>query len=1253
LKNNKKNFILDTSVLVYHEDSIHAFPNQNVIIPMEVLEEVDNLKMRHDAVGNAARYINRFLDELRQHGSLKDGVTLENGETISVYVESEYDELPSSMLDTNDNKIIAVALKMSKKLKNVVLISRDINVRVKCDSLGIASENYHKEKAVISRKGAYTGVTVKQFEPADIQEFYDLGGIDYNGGDLFTNEFLVLKGGAQSALGMFRNGRIKPLAFNKRNNLVQGITPRNKEQSFALESLLDPNIHLATLSGIAGSGKAQPLDSKILTPTGWTTMGEVQIGSKVIGKDGRSANVIGVYPQGIKDIYRIKFSDGTSTRACGEHLWHTRTQLDRDTKRGGSIKSTYEMMESLRSGKCSKKNHSIPIVSPVEFRSPGPLPMHPYLLGSLLGDGGMSVGNPVFSSEDEESVEILAEMLFAIDCDIKKIPNSSCDYRITGFLDASCGGAISRRLRSTNIFTGDIDIYESPKYIKEKSDLCYSSISRAISKENRVYRDCEWEYLDKNKQSNNPLKSLLMQEGLWGCRSGDKFIPDRYKFTSVENRISLLRGLMDTDGTVSKSGHQPTFCSTSKALAEDTAFLVRSLGGKATISSRYTTYTHKNEKKIGKQSYRVRISLKEGYNPFLLKRKADRWIPNKLVNLRKYVDSIEFEEKTYAQCIMIDSEDHLYVTDDCIVTHNTLLATAAAVHMLNEGVYEKIVISRPIQSLSGEMGFLPGPQPLDAKVLTPSGWTTMGEVKVGSSVISRNGVATKVLGTYPKGTKDIYKITTRDGRTTECCEDHLWFTRTAEDKKRGRPGGVKATRDIINSLYTAGGKINHFLPRNEPIQFEPKELPLPPYLLGALIGDGSLSDSISFFNVDKEVIERVRLETESLGCSLVRSGETIQYNLRGNERNKKPAQPIRITNIKTGDITEYSRVGIASEDMGIDKGTLRSRCNSVHPHNGMSYEFLEKKNRWQNPIKEELHNLGILFQGSKNKSIPSIYLYNSSIEDRISLLRGLMDTDGTIKKNGETVFYTTSKQLKDDITTLVRSLGGNVTARERDREKEESKMLAGRAIKSGKIFDCQISLLNNINPFFLKRKAERRNTKFIYDICISSIEYIGKKEAKCIMIDNPEHLYVTDDFIVTHNTKYEKMEPWIQPIIDNLKFIFKNGETYFQMMMEKGQLEVEALSFIRGRSLPNTIFILDEAQNITYTEAKAVITRMGDNSKLVMLGDLEQIDAPHLDAATCGLGAIVERFKDFHLASHITLLKGERSPLAAYAATIL
>ena len=256
VKENRKIFVIDTSVLVYHEDSIHAFPESDVIIPMEVLEEIDTLKARNDSVGNSARYINRFLDEMREKGSLKDGVTLENGQTLSVEINSDLSVLPSGMPDTNDNRIISVAVKLNSQGKPAVLISRDINVRVKCDSLGVPSENYHKEKAVINRKGAYTGVSVLYFSPDEIESFYENKCLEYNKEGLYPNEFLVLKGGRQSALAIHNNGVIRPLknAGTKGFN-IQGVSPRNKEQAFAMESILDPNIHMATLTGRAGSGK--------------------------------------------------------------------------------------------------------------------------------------------------------------------------------------------------------------------------------------------------------------------------------------------------------------------------------------------------------------------------------------------------------------------------------------------------------------------------------------------------------------------------------------------------------------------------------------------------------------------------------------------------------------------------------------------------------------------------------------------------------------------------------------------------------------------------------------------------------------------------------------------------------------------------------------------------------------------------------------------------------------------------------------
>lgn len=250
-----KKFILDTSVLLYHEDSIHGFPEQEVILPIEVLEELDTFKTRDDSKGNAARYINRFLDELREKGSLKDGVSLQNGQIIRVCLDSDLSVLPSGFDNTYDNKIISVAYKELKAGSDVSIISRDINFRVKCDALGIPAENYIKEKAVIDRREAYTGVSVREISTEEMDSFYEEGSINLEE-KFYPNEFLVLKSDRKSALAVNKDGLIKKLFFtNSKGFAIQGISPRNKEQTFALEALLDPDCHMVTLTGKAGCGK--------------------------------------------------------------------------------------------------------------------------------------------------------------------------------------------------------------------------------------------------------------------------------------------------------------------------------------------------------------------------------------------------------------------------------------------------------------------------------------------------------------------------------------------------------------------------------------------------------------------------------------------------------------------------------------------------------------------------------------------------------------------------------------------------------------------------------------------------------------------------------------------------------------------------------------------------------------------------------------------------------------------------------------
>lgn len=158
-------------------------------------------------------------------------------------------------------------------------------------------------------------------------------------------------------------------------------------------------------------------------------------------------------------------------------------------------------------------------------------------------------------------------------------------------------------------------------------------------------------------------------------------------------------------------------------------------------------------------------------------------------------------------------------------------------------------------------------------------------------------------------------------------------------------------------------------------------------------------------------------------------------------------------------------------------------------------------------------------------------------------------------------------------------------------------------------------------------------------------------------------------------TLQEKMEPWISPIKDNLNFLMGNkrgnasrvrGNTktegnwnktdsnaYLSLMQEKGLIEIEAITFIRGRSIPNSFIVIDEAQNLTMHELKTIITRVGDGTKIVLTGDIEQIDNVHVDAYTCGLTYAIEKFKEYDIAGHVTMLKGERSELATLASQIL
>jgi phosphate starvation-inducible protein PhoH len=426
------------------------------------------------------------------------------------------------------------------------------------------------------------------------------------------------------------------------------LIPKNLAQERYIDALEDPNINIVFACGYAGSGKAQPLTSQIKVPGGWISMGDVQLGTIVTTPDGKTANVIGVFPQGAKDVYEITFSDGRKTEACGEHLWETFYN-----GRVKKIMSTAEMIEF-------QKTHSRPLrirLAEHEEMDDVELPIDPYLLGAIIGDGSFSQhGNITFSTSDQEVLENI-QLACVADGEFYKIPKSSYDYKY-------------RSHRRTNIH------------------------QRA----------------NRKGIFGTRLAQYLHDSSMFGLKSDSKYIPEPYLHSSKSQKINLLKGLIDTDGYAS-GGNSIIYTTVSRRLADNIAYLVRSIGGTAKITEHVSTFCYNGEKRKGKVTYNITINYRNKQELVSISRKKER-----LSNADQYastgkisISSIRLIGKKPCQCIMIDSPEHLYVTDDFIVTHNTYLATLYAIQCLKEGTCDKIVITRPNVAVDDrDIGALPG-----------------------------------------------------------------------------------------------------------------------------------------------------------------------------------------------------------------------------------------------------------------------------------------------------------------------------------------------------------------------------------------------------------------------------------------------------------------------------------------------------------------------------------------------------------------
>jgi phosphate starvation-inducible PhoH-like protein len=489
-------------------------------------------------------------------------------------------------------------------------------------------------------------------------------------------------------------------------------------------------------------------------------------------------------------------------------------------------------------------------------------------------------------------------------------------------------------------------------------------------------------------------------------------------------------------------------------------------------------------------------------------------------------------------------------------TGKTYLAMAKAVASLQAKQVNRIILTRPAVEAGERLGFLPGTlsdkidpylrplydalhdmispetiprlmaagtievaplaymrgraQPLDSQVLTPTGFRALGSLNVGDLVIGANGHPTPVIGVYPQGPKPVFRVTTQDGASTVCCGEHLWTVRTRYDKSRGRWRTIE-TQEMVGRLRQA--HYHRFeLPIVKPVEFEPTELPMDPYALGLLLGDGCLTTTTTpaFATADTELVSA--LEEALVGIEVAHTGG-YDYVLR-------------------------------------------------HKHGGRGGL------RIANPVTEILRETGLAGTRSATKFVPDAYLHGTAAT-RLAILQGLLDADGgPVPQRGRSCrvqFCTTSALLRDAVVFLARSLGGVAYWRTRPAEGRTPGHAQGRDVTyRNDAYVVDLRLPAGLEPFRLERKRARYSAAGGGSPMrhIESIEPIGMAETMCIQVAAQDSLYVTDDFLVTHNT------------------------------------------------LNDAFIILDEAQNTSAEQMKMYLTRLGFGSKMVVTGDVTQVDLP-------------------------------------------
>jgi len=365
---------------------------------------------------------------------------------------------------------------------------------------------------------------------------------------------------------------------------------------------------------------------------------------------------------------------------------------------------------------------------------------------------------------------------------------------------------------------------------------------------------------------------------------------------------------------------------------------------------------------------------------------------------------------------------------------------------LGGGLREGSVVVMTGDPKSGKAGTL------DSIVYTPIGPKKMRDIKLGMSVCTPDGGTAIVDGIFPQGKTDTYRVVFDDGTSTECSDDHLWKVRKTHPKVGKDKWQILSIREIINSGLRLSDRFKWAIPMTKEVYFITQSQQLDSWVLGALLGDGGLTEgSPCLTSVDQEILDR---------------------------------------------FSEY----FSKFNLFINKTSA----------NGCSYRISNSNNGvgdiW---LTNQLRSLNLFGLNSHEKFIPKQYKYGS-VEQRLELIRGLMDTDGFNDKGIRAEYCTVSSDLAKDFAEVVRSLGYRVVIAKRITKCNGKEFPSFRLHISGNNVNCLFSISRKI--------LERTRLKPSITKKIVDIQYVGKKECQCISVDHPDHLYLTDDFNVTHNT---------------------------------------------------------------------------------------------------------------------------------------